>query len=74
MTDTEKLSIIRLLITERANMGEHVIELASMFNEHTTKGGSFSSMYERKLVAAEAVSGFCYELLDILHALDLKEG
>lgn len=70
MTTTEKLSILRLLVMERANMCERVVETASMFYEHAAPDSVFSDMYERKMTAANAVSGFCYELLEIIDNLE----
>lgn len=73
MSDTEKLVILRQLIHTRTEMAEHTAKTAMEFASYCNESSSYRELYDTKLTAANAVSSFCYELLDILHALDLKE-
>ena len=73
MTSNEKLDILKTLIADRADMNEHTIKTASLFLDHCDPNSGYSDMYHSKITAASAVSSFCYELLDILHTLSVKE-
>lgn len=73
MTDKEKLAIIKMLVDTRADMAEHTILTATKFLDNSGENSSYSELYRTKITAANAVSGFCYELLEVMHNLDLKE-
>ena len=73
MTDIEKLEIIRELIHARIEMTEVVSMTASRFQHNSTKNGGFAEMYATKITAANAVNGFCLELLEVLTNLDKED-
>ena len=73
MTDTQKLAIIRHLVDTRAEMAEHTIKTATIFSGYCNENSSYNELYATKITAANAVSGFCYELQEILHALDERD-
>lgn len=73
MTDAEKIQVLHDLIETRADMAEHTIATASKFKSACRDLSSYNDMYITKITAANAVSGFCYELLEIMHALSLEE-
>lgn len=70
MTDAEKYEIIHKLIDVRADMCEHTIRTASLFKENVSDTSSYLEMYDGKIIAATAVSSFCYELLEIMATLN----
>ena len=73
MTDAEKLQLLHDLIETRADMAEHTIKTATAFQNATHNESSYNELYNTKITAANAVSGFCYELLEILHSMSLED-
>jgi len=73
MTDAEKLQLLHDLIENRADMAEHTIKTASMFQSAARNESSYNELYNTKITAANAVSGFCYELLEIIHTMSLED-
>lgn len=73
MTDAEKIQLLRDLIETRADMAGHTITTASKFKSACRDLSSYNELYNTKITAANAVSGFCYELLEILNTLNPED-
>lgn len=68
MTDAEKIATIKLLLDTRLNACIQTERTAQLFNRYLPAGEH--DVYDRKITAAQAVSTFCFEMLDVINELE----
>lgn len=68
MSDAEKLEVINQLLHSRMNACIQSEQTAQLFTNYLPKDER--ECYVRKITAAQAVSSFCLEMLDIIGELN----